>query len=348
MNRKGQFVSMIAVVALLFISGGSLFTAMYGQETFGRTVDYYSGDMGLIMDSKVRGSIFEHKVRHEMNYTENNIAWKMRNNEDGERYQWRTGEVPTYSSIKEEYEEKIMNSSMGVAGQVMVVDCYGPTLTLEYLEKDEMEVKMSDKSIRCEEDGNYAEVFFGRDDPNDKDLKVENTKNKYLRLVENALKLPEEVNQVAPSSVEVTGSEYTSSCEGGENEDQHDQQAKDSAFGEAFDQYGNVPDDAADQISTPGFVEITQKNLLFDRGPNNFEQEISDQYRDCTYTVTVSCGPNCTETETRSGTEYHTKYSYEADFLWTQYTVEDTQNQVPTFQGEKNLQFRFQYRHPLQ
>lgn len=189
MKRKGQFVSMIAVVALLFISGGSIFTAMFAQETFGSHVNYYTRDTGHVLEAKVHGSFYNYTVKKEMNFTENNVAYAMRNADDNENYEWSDGSVPTYSSLKSTYTDRFLDGQGGLNGQIFVDDCSGPTLSMNSLTKDEISIEMSDKSIKCGYRDSYTDVYFARNNPNEKTLQVENVNNRWLRVAEASVDL---------------------------------------------------------------------------------------------------------------------------------------------------------------
>lgn len=193
-KRKGQFVSMIAVVALLFISGGNLFTAMFVKQTFGDHVHYYSKDIGNVMEARVEGTFYNYTVRKEMNFTENNVAYKMRQ-KNRHNYDWTDGTVPLYSTIKSTFEDNFINPDTGLRSQDFVAGCTGPGLSLESLTKNGINVEMSDKSIKCgaRDAGTYSfsTVYFAQENPDEKTLRVENTQNRWLSVAETSVDLGE-------------------------------------------------------------------------------------------------------------------------------------------------------------
>ena len=338
MKRKGQFVSMIAIIALLFISGGSLFTSLFAQETFSQHVNYYSNDANNIADAKMRGELYPQRMEHELNYTFNNAAYYLGSRGGGE--DWDRN-IPTLSQLESELVGDIFNGPYDIRRQNSILGCASPNIdssTFNFNGEHNMSYALQEPKIRCpigapsraklpirKENGGYSTQEY----------QVSNKKNNYIYLADYAINLSEKAEDVTPNPLEGTGSEKTSSCEDSDRDATIDD-AESSAFSTA---YVDIAEDAIDDTSSPSYMEVTSSETEI---YGDFV-ELEGDWEDCTYTVTVSCGSNCTTTETRDSTEYHAKYRFEGSTVHTTFNVKDTENQVPTYSGRENLEFNFEH-----
>lgn len=367
MKRKGQFVSMIAVVALLFISGGSLFTAMFTQSTFGEHVSYYTQDIGSLLEARIEGTFYNYTVKKEMNFTENNVAWKMRGSDDDPYYEWSaSSSIPDYSNIKSSYRDKYMTGEeVGLTPQIFVNGCTGPSLSLNTLDKDEIVIQMSDKSIRCGSRKSYAEVFFARENPNDKTLKVENSKNRYLRVAELATRLGDFIDShsAIPSDLETTG-EATEDEEPSEDQD-NDFRALNGARSNAYDNFTNKKGSLASTIKSdfskngkdwvnidvetvvptqPSYYTVLHDEIHWDthHAYCSNEQKIDECDTNGNETLDASETP-CDCWDYGKEDTYHTKVRFEPPEMYIYFNVTDSENQIRTWKGEKTTQFNIKY-----
>ncbi len=103
---KGQFLSILVIVVLLFISGGSLFTSLFARNQMNFVFSYFEGDMATVAETEMRASEFPVYMHNQAEYATNNAALVL--GENGSYADWNKTHMPTKEYLMHRYNETIV------------------------------------------------------------------------------------------------------------------------------------------------------------------------------------------------------------------------------------------------
>jgi hypothetical protein len=335
---KGQTLSVLSLVALLFMITGNMFGAVIAQNEIQESISYSANDVNQLLRAETKADMYRKNIRKELNYTHNNIAYTL--SPEWDELNWDNN-IPSRDTIRTEFEEAMTTGEYGIINQNRVWGCTTPNLAddpVDIIGPNEIELSLSKASISCS--GGLAKATV----PIEDEYTVENTQNNYLHLAEYARTLASEVRDTVPEETEDTATDSTDSCRSPDSEQAREdakEQARDNVLSGykqlASDAYEATEDDREEFISGAADTEYEGSHTL--ENPDNIEST-------CTYDC--ECEEEDEEDCTCSGTEYTYTYEYDADSLNAEYELEDSENLVPTYDINERLEFDFVYRHSLQ
>ncbi|MFB6180585.1 MAG: hypothetical protein ABEJ93_01780 [Candidatus Nanohalobium sp.] len=353
MNRKGQYVSMLAVVALLFISGGSLFSSLFAQQTFASHINYYSQDIGNMMQAETKKEFFNYTLRKETNFTENNVALSMEG-----RYNWDSlSDVPSYSNFKDDFSDKLSNK---MKDKKFVRNCGEPGITINSVNQNVIEMTLSNNNLTCGTSGSYTQIPLGYNQ-NQPQLQIKNNKNRFLKIAELALRIPDHIkgDPAIPDDLEEKGSasgnlnDPTVSDPTEKSDVKED--AKDEAYNDAKDAVSGLGKDVISDFDKNGkdWATIDISASIPSKDSDQFSK-VSSNLDPNGWKFTCSsaqnlCGnlpPNAPSSYCPCGKFFPT-YSYTAKYnvheIHFTVTVEDSENEIRTKEGLEHTKMKIKY-----
>ncbi|MFB6292550.1 MAG: hypothetical protein ABEI58_04115 [Candidatus Nanohaloarchaea archaeon] len=354
MKRKGQLISMLAVFTLLFISGGSLFTAVLGQQQIKHTVSYSSNDVNQLAHAEVKSEIYRKNIRKELNYSFNNVANAIA--EEGGKVEWSQN-IPSETDIEDALKGALLDHEYDIKSQNRLMGCQPPAINEDVLsvESDHsLELDFTDAAISCSGLATRAIV------PIDERLRITNNRNNYLEIGADAIKLAEEVKRLIQEKdwtnegSQKSELDYTT-CralgEGGDKTDEARSDAKESASDPIKSR--NLAQEAYNNLESNGELHDYLEDRLTSTTVTGTYTRIGEEASGtCEYTKCVeyeSCGPSneqtcCANRETFETSYSIFKYRFEADAVQTRFRISDSQNTITTLHGDDSrLVFDFTY-----
>lgn len=347
-------VSLLVVFNILFVSGGSLLTSVIGAQQIQDTVSYSTDDVRVLAEAKVNADIYGFNTRKELNYTFNNVAYEI--GDDAGELNWNDN-IPTMEEAEEEFKQQLLTrEDINIKTQNRAGDCDPPNIdesVLSIPDRHVLELDFSDPWIECSGLNTTAMI------PVSETFSVENPKNNYLYLAENAINLAEESKSIiSDSDWSQTGSE-TSPLNYVEVPDDSDR----NACYHMASGHGNEAEDAARESAESEFDDSDIGSEAFNSLDNvNSFVELSQTNTDIDEEVVAASGYPKTETctfEVCSGeynedgecimeeeqTDYNLyKYQAVADEVEVDFELTDQANTVITYDSaETNLVFDFTY-----
>lgn len=333
---KGQLLSVLSLMAILFIVTGNMFSAVIAQDEIKESITYSANDVNQLLKAEIKSEIYRKNIRKELNYSFNNAAYTL--SPEWNELNWDDN-IPEKESIKAVLNEEIRTGDYGIINQNRLRGCETPELQpepIEILNFNSVELSLETSRIECSSRMSTAIV------PIQEEYQVENENNNALHLANYARTLAQKVNEVSSDSLEDSGSATTSSCERPDTSETK-RTARSNARDNTLSGEENIAEEAYDQTSDSRESFISGDYDTSYTG--SFSQVDSNETR-CTYDCECE-EENETGCECQ-GTEYSYTYNYTAGQLSTDFELEDSEHEVLTYEGEKQLSFDFQYSKSLQ
>ncbi len=152
---KGQFLSILVVVTLLFISGGSLFTTLFARTQMNFVFSYFEGDMGVVAETQMRSQEFPGYMHNQAEFAINNAALVL--GENGSYADWNKTHMPSRDYLMHRFNETIVaHSQYGLRSNDYYLGC-SKTPNVDYYDIEEstfggdwvFEYSVDEKIVAC-------------------------------------------------------------------------------------------------------------------------------------------------------------------------------------------------------
>lgn len=368
-RSKGQMISVLTVVVLLFVSGGALFTGLIGSQEIQETVTYSTDDINALAEAKVNAEMYRFNIRKELNYTFNNVAYEL--GEEAGGVEWEDN-IPDMEDVNTTFKDQLLNrEDINIITQNRAGECDPPEIDdsmLDLASKHELRLEFSDPWIEC--DGLETRAMV----PVDDSFAVDNTDNNYLSLANDSIELANESWEIINNTqwsrngtvedpmsyVDVPDESFNNACYHLSGSDES--QADDDAYQSAEEQYDDteIAEEAYDNLDSEGelyeFVNDLETRTVIEGEINpsqGYPETQTCTYRKCIETET-SCPPpgedgecttSCVDRAPEEEKEYDRyRYRFDADKAFLHFEIEDADNSVITYDSdETDLVFDFTY-----
>lgn len=264
---KGQFLSILVVVVLLFISGGSLFTSLFARSQMNFVFSYFEGDMATVAETEMRSSEFPGYMNQQAEYAINNAALVL--GEEGSYAGWNKTHMPSKEYLMHRYNETIVaHGSYGLRENDGFRGC-SQTPQVDYYDIEEslfggdwvFEYSVDEKVLACG-GGRWGTKAFqevemesSRGPVVDDDLEIPHNYIELSRYARNlTMALREEIPQTQTWG---TATGTTSNCDptsgqrGSKKESVHE-----DARNNALDNIDGVVEDAVDRTDKSDYIDV--------------------------------------------------------------------------------------------
>lgn len=368
-KSKGEFVSILTVVVLLFVSGGALFTGLLGSQQIQQTVTYSTDDINALASAKINSEIYRFNIRKEMNYTFNNVAYEL--GEEAGGVGWEDN-IPSMEDVNSTFKDQLLNrGAINIKEQNRAGNCEPPQIdesVLEIATKHELRLEFSDPWIKC--NGLKTEAMVPVSDT----FVVRDTDNNYLNLANESRELANESWEIINNTewsrngsvknprsyVDVPDDSFNNWCYHLSSSDEN--QADSDAYQSAEEQYDDM------EIAEPAYDNLDSEGKLYSfvndqETRTEIEGRVveSPGYPDtqtCTYSKCIEtettcpppgsdgeCSTHCVDRAPPKEKNYDLyRYRFDADKAFVHFEIEDADNSVITYDSnETNLLFDFTY-----
>ncbi len=264
---KGQFLSILVVVTLLFISGGGLFTTLFAKQQLGHVWSIYTGDHRQMAETYAKTSHYPIFLSNNVEYAINNAAYELGTN--GSDREWNKSNIPAEEQLLSDFNESIVaHNEYGIRSQNYYAGCSVPNIG--YFSVDEMYgytdghifgYNMDSNIIKCGKGGfeskaiDKMENFFFSDRPAYD--RQENIDHNYIPTYKFAVEMTEELRDSFNPPIYDTANETTGQCDpDSENREEAKDEAYNTAKNDARDKIQGKVSDAASNSDKPGYLEV--------------------------------------------------------------------------------------------
>lgn len=326
MQSKGAVEILTLIITVFTLSGGML-GGLVTQGKISETVNYATGPVNEVLNAKTKKEIYKKNIKKELEFAHNNVAYQI--GQEGGTLEWGK-DVPEIDEIKEKFKQQLISHEYNIKDQNRIKGCIPPAISqenLSILSENTLELDFQEAWIRCT--GKDSKVFL----PIGEVFTVGNDENNYLHLAKYARALSLEIQNNIPDSG--TGNSDITVCE--DDSSSGEDLAKETAISEAKEEaLGGEPDIGSEAFSNTesernSYVELEDSNTVLEG-----DEEIESVDKD---------SDGCSDD---SEAEYSVEAEFVADSVSVDVTLKDTGNTVITFDGEKNLEFTFEYAQPLE
>lgn len=342
MRRKAQATTLIAVMGIGFISIGTYLGSITLTDTLSETVQINSGDVSVVMETKVRSEHYPERMSHSLRYVYNTSTYQLGQNGGG--YSEWTENSPTREQLESQLQTDILEK---LQERNRVAACTKPEIESVQATRQQATAEL-EGSIKCT--GSNTAVTM----PVPDSVTITTINNFYYGY---------RSEQVAGSIIHNYG------LIGGGlklretiDEEVEQQDFQDKMTGTCGESYSSIRDDlredteneASDYYSSLSFEEV--EDDLIDRISFDVSSEISSASHDTEQTSSVRCQEDCiTAIQEQGGSGgcvpvYDDRLTLEDTYTPTgidwDILLEDNQ-QVLTADGEKTLQLDFVFSQSL-
>lgn len=339
MRRKAQATTLIAVMGIGFISAGTYLGSITLTDTLSETVQINSGDVSVVMETKVRSDHYPKRMSQSLSYVYNTSTYQLGQNGGGFS-EW-TGSTPTRDQLESRLRSDLLER---LQGRNRVAGCTKPEITALQASREEATAELGG-NITCTGPNTVASM------PIPDSISIDTSHNGYYGyeaeqaaggvvwnygLIGGGLQLRETINEEAEQQ-EFDG-RMTGSC--GESYSSIQEDLTEETSNEASEHYSSLD-----------FDEVNQD--LIDSVSFEVSSQITSGTHDTEQTASVRCQEDCVSPSEDSGgcvPVYDDKLTLEDTYTPTgidwNILLEDNR-QVITADGEKTLQLDFVYSQSL-
>lgn len=333
---KGQLLSVLSLMAIIFIVTGNMFSAVIAQDEIKESISYSANDANQLLKAEIKAEIYQNNIQKELNYSFNNAAYSL--STDWNELKWDDN-IPKEETIEASFKKEMTSGDYGVFNQNRLRGCKTPQLEskpLEIINSNKIELSIKTPKVNCS--GGMTNAIV----PIKEQYTIENPENNLLHLASYARTLAQKVNEISSEELEDSGYAKTNSCES-PNKSKTKRTARSNARDNTLNGEENVAEEAYGKTSDSreSFISGNYDTIY----TGSFDK-VDSSNSSCTY------GCECKKEDKTGcecqGTEYSYTYNYTAEQLSTNFEIKDSKNEVLTYDGEKQLSFDFQYSKPLQ
>ena len=333
MKYKGQFISMATILSLFFVTSSTVFGSQVTIQEFNKNLEFNSGDLSKITQTKLKVEAFESRAPKEVNFTVNNISVTATD--------WR-GEPPGVDEAKSSYLVELSNV---LNKQFSVLGCSGPSVESVELGDSltEYKVDLTGESITCVSEATEVSLPTDLGDS----FTVDHPKNRYVSALNYSSNYSRNLmNRLDEKEFSAKGSKETKSC----------------AYEEGIDIYeGHTPrkyaEEEAKEEAKSKIKSEVRKNASkeFSNG-NELTNDWIDE-NDAKNSLSVSIKGSCMSWERSSsdytclegsddefsGTKYSRNCTLQLEEASISYSITNNENKITTTKGEVNPDFKWNY-----
>lgn len=375
--KKGQFLSILVVVTLLFISGGSMFTTLFANHEMNRAWSVFTGDMRTLAETQMKAESYPQFLNEQARFSTNNAGYELGRN--GAHKTWNNTNMPSKDVLEQQFIDTVItNTDYGLKANNKYAGCSVPNIG-DY----GYGYSVSGKKIAFDLDGNT--IVCGGKNRGIQELQfisqtsyneAVSIRHNYLDASRYAVELAHALEQALQDGpIYGVASDTTVCYPNSTEEEQTINSAKESSEQNARDKIDGTAQDAVDDVTQPQYLEVetnewsswwppqkvnqTQKDCSITHSHSNstctFNDCVFDGQADHIYYEVDNACNDLDEDETCVGhthdTEsdshvYKIKFKYNttlADYFAT-VNITDTQDQVLTHEGLKNIPFDYRYK----
>lgn len=338
MRRKAQATTLIAVMGIGFISAGTYLGSITLTDTLSETVQVNSGDISVVMETKVRTEHYPKRTSRSLSYVYNTSTYQLGQNGGG--YSEWTEDSPTRDQLESQLETDILER---LQERNKVAECTEPEIVGVTTDWYNTEAEISGY-INCT--GSNTEVSM----PVPESVDVGTINNSYFGyrperqagptiynygLVGGGLTLRDTISN------NVGRNEFTNKVTGNCGESYSSIQE---------DVRNNTENEAADHYDSLSFNEVGQD--LMDRISFQLDPEVDSASHETSQTDSSQCQEDCIYQGSSPGCIpiYDSRLTLEDTYTVSNVDwdilLEDDEN-VVTAEGEKSLQLDFVFSQSL-
>ncbi len=330
-NRKSKgfsvFLGFLTILTVIATVTGSIYSALLTSQDLSDEITFNSGDTPLMQELKIKSQNYELRAEDILYYSSNTNAVELA--EDSGGGDW-SNNIPEKSDLEDRFEDKTTETFED--RNTVSNRCSTPTLDEISVSDKEYEISYSTPYMGCTSTSITAEK------PIQNPITVENSDNRYIKILDYSIGLAENSREVAPDSVVNNDGSASTSCQSSISSSQRneiDDEAESDA--DISSDYNSLASEAAEQVDTDTGIEISSSTILDDSTTKEDGSTSS-----CTY----SC-PTEEEPDRRcDGERYSSEYSYTLSSIDFDFSVED-ETVLLTENGEESIVFDFVYEHDL-
>jgi len=271
---KGQFLSILVIVTLLFISGGSMFTTLFAKNQLNYVWSIYTGDHRQIAETYAKADTYPLFLSNNVGYAIDNAAYELGKN--GSDRTWNKSQIPTEEELFEDYNDTIVgHSEYGIRSQNYYAGCSVPNIEQYSIEENwgagvggaatdgyEFAYNMDSNLIKCGKSGfdskaiKEMENFAPSRRPNyDRDYFISNN---YIELSRYAINLSMEIREVMDQTQTWgTATGTTDECDPNSEDRQNEKEdVHQDARENAVDNIVGVVEDAVDNTDKSSYISV--------------------------------------------------------------------------------------------
>ena len=327
-NRKSKgfsvFLGFLTVITVIVTVTGSIYSALLTTQDLSDEITFNSGDTALMHELKIKSQNYELRAEDILYYSSNTKAVELAENSGGGDWD---NSIPEKPDLKERFEEETTETFEG--RNTVSNRCSTPALDSISVSEKEYELSYSTPYIGCTSTSITAEK------PIQNPIIIENSDNRYLKILGYSISLAENSKDIAPDSTVTNEGSASSSCQSSISDSQKDE-IDDEAESDAdiSSEHNSLASEAADKVETDTDIEISSSTILDDSTTKEGSGTSS-----CTYSCPTEEDP---EREC-DGERYSSEYSYTLSGIDFDFSVED-ETVLLTESGEDNIVFDFVYK----
>lgn len=260
---KGQFLSILVIITLLFISGGSMFTTLFARQQLGYVFTYFEGDMRQVAETQMKSETFPDYLDQQAEYSINNAAYVLGQN--GSNEEWTKSSIPSQELMREHFNETIVaHPTYGLRTKDFIYGCSTPSVA--YYNVEDNPYMSSEK--RFVYNVNHKTIACGNSDtkgiqtvdisssivPEDS---VVNIQHNYADMTRYARELAQELDETVPDApIYDTGSATTACDPTSDMRQTQREEGHKNARENAVDIIDGLADVAVSNTDKPDYLEV--------------------------------------------------------------------------------------------
>lgn len=377
--KKGQFLSILVVVTLLFISGGSMFTTLYANHEMNRAWAIFTGDMRTVAETQMKAESYPGFVTDQARYSINNAGYEL--GRQSAHKDWSNTNIPEKDVLEQQFIDAVMtNSDYGLKPNNAYSGCKAPNI--------------EDYGYNATRSGTVVGFDFDKDNiicgGNNRGFQeldfislTDYTESvhighNYLDSSEYAVDIAHALNEsLQDGPIYGVASDTTGCNPDSEEEDETAADARESSKDTARDKIDGTADDTLDSVDQPEHLEVetdewaswwppnqvnrTEEYCSIahshsnsscwlndcaddDGDPLHYYEEVDDDACE-DLSEDEECNTHTHDTDTDNEVhEVKFKYNTTLASYYAEVNITDTEDQVLTHDGLKNIPFDYEYK----